>query len=49
MAPTLSEAQAAIADLVERFQHQLDTYRRSQYKEAEVRSEYIDPFIQALG
>ncbi len=49
MAQSIAQAQAAVADLVERFQRNLDAYRRSEYKEAEVRHEYIEPFFEALG
>jgi len=49
MANPMELAQAAVADLVERFQRNLDAYRRSEYREAEVRHEYIDPFFEALG
>ena len=45
----LSQAQHVIADLVERFAHNLDAYSRADYKETEVRHEYIDPFFEALG
>lgn len=38
-----------VIDLVEAFDRNLDSYRSSQYKEAEVRSEFIDPFFEALG
>ncbi len=36
-------------ELVEHFQRNLDQYRSSGYKEAEVRREFIDPFFEALG
>jgi hypothetical protein len=42
-------AQAAVADLVERFARNLAAYRRAEYKEAEVRHEFIEPFFDALG
>ena len=49
MEPALSHAQAAVADLVERFARNVDAYRRAEYKEAEVRHEFIGPFFAALG
>ena len=42
-------APAQVLDLVERFAHNLDTYKRAEYKEAHVRVEFIDPFFEALG
>src|SRR6266851_2415056 len=38
-----------VIDLVEAFDRNLGSYRSAQYKEAEVRSEFIDPFFEALG
>ncbi len=38
-----------VTELVERFQRNLDAYKRGQYKEAQVRSEFIDPLFVALG
>jgi len=35
--------------LVERFERNLDVYKRADYKEARVRIEFIDPFFEALG
>jgi predicted type IV restriction endonuclease len=35
--------------LVERFQRNLDVYKRPDYKETPVRVEFIDPFFAALG
>ncbi len=39
----------AVADLVNRFQRNRDVYTRPDYKEAQVRVEFIDPFFEALG
>ena len=36
-------------ELVERFERNLDLYKRPDYKEARVRIEFIDPFFEALG
>jgi len=47
--PALDQAQQTVAALVERFAHNLDAYSRGEYKETEVRHEYIDPFFEALG
>jgi len=38
-----------IADLVERFARNFDSYRLPSYKETEVRVEFIDPFFEELG
>jgi len=38
-----------IIDLVDAFDRNLESYRSPQYKEAEVRREFIDPFFDALG
>jgi hypothetical protein len=38
-----------ILELVERFQRNLDVYKRVEYKETQVRVEFIDPFFEALG
>jgi hypothetical protein len=49
MEPALSQAQAAVAELVDKFARNLDSYRQAEYKEAEVRHEFIEPFFAALG
>ena len=38
-----------IAELVERFEQNKDSYRQGAYNEAQVRHEFIDPFFKALG
>jgi predicted type IV restriction endonuclease len=38
-----------VLELVERFERNLDLYKRADYKEARVRIEFIDPFFEALG
>lgn len=38
-----------VVDLVEAFERNEQSYRSPQYKEAEVRREFIDPFFEALG
>ena len=38
-----------VVKLVERFERNLDAYRRPDYKEARVRVEFIDPLFEALG
>ncbi|MFH1929512.1 MAG: DNA methyltransferase, partial [Chloroflexota bacterium] len=45
----MSTAPQAVLDLVERFERNLDLYKRQSYKEARVRIEFIDPFFEALG
>jgi Eco57I restriction-modification methylase len=42
-------APQVIVELVEAFERNLESYSSPQYKEAEVRREYIDPFFEALG
>jgi predicted type IV restriction endonuclease len=39
----------AVLKLIERYNEQIEDYRRSKYKEAQVRNEFIDPFFAALG
>jgi sirohydrochlorin ferrochelatase len=48
MANPMELAQAAVADLVERFQRNLDLYQRSEYREAEVRHERVDALSDRL-
>ena len=38
-----------VIDLIERFEPNRDTYRSSEYNEAQVRLEFIDPFFKVLG
>jgi hypothetical protein len=38
-----------VLKLIERFEHNLDKYKRPAYKETQVRVEFIDPFFEALG
>ena len=42
-------APTGVLELVERFERNLDEYKRPDYKEARVRAEFIDPFLEALG
>jgi len=44
-----AEARIEVERLVERFARNLDAYRRADYKEAQVRAEFIDPLFEALG
>lgn len=43
------EAQRIIANLVDRFDNQKDTYKKSDYNETQTRRDFIDPFFEALG
>jgi type I restriction-modification system DNA methylase subunit len=43
------EARNTIAALVERFEEQYESYKRSDYSEALVRKDFVDPFFKALG
>ncbi len=38
-----------VLELVERFERNLNAYKSTDYKEARVRAEFIDPFFEALG
>jgi len=38
-----------IADLIERFERNIESYRSPAYNEAQVRQEFINPFFEALG
>jgi predicted type IV restriction endonuclease len=38
-----------VLELIERFERNLDKYKRPAYKETQVRVEFIDPFFEALG
>ena len=38
-----------VLELIERSERNLDEYKRPAYKETEVRAEFIDPFLEALG
>jgi hypothetical protein len=43
------QSKVEIERLVERFARNLDVYKRAEYKETQVRVEFIDPFFEALG
>ena len=43
------EAKSDIEQLIDRFHRNLDAYKRSDYKETQVRVEFVDPFFEALG
>ena len=43
------ETRREIEGLVSRFARNLDVYTRPQYKEAQARVEFSDPFFEALG
>jgi len=38
-----------IAELVERFERNIESYNAGTYNETQVRREFIDPFFEALG
>jgi hypothetical protein len=42
-------AQKKIADLVTRFEEQIESYKNSNYNETQTRRDFIDPFFKALG
>lgn len=43
------EAYKEIAQLVERFAEQYDSYKKADYNETLTRRDFIDPFFKALG
>src|SRR5512136_880310 len=49
IAQSPAEAQAQVEQLVDRFRRNLDAYKRPDYKETQVRVEFIDPLFEALG
>lgn len=46
---TKEEAYKKIAELVERFSEQYQSYKKSEYNETLTRRDFIDPFFKALG
>jgi len=42
-------AKTEVERLVDRFARNLDVYKRAEYKETQVRVEFIDPFFETLG
>lgn len=42
-------APPVIVDLVERFERNIDAYKKGKYNETQVRREFIDPFFEELG
>jgi len=49
MSPLYAEARHAVERLVEHFARNLELYKRPEYKETQVRVEFIDPLFEALG
>ncbi len=45
----MSTPPSAILKLIETFERNLDPYRAPSYKEARLRSEFINPMFEALG
>src|SRR3972149_5955172 len=45
----MAETPGQIAELVERFNRNVDAYQNQLYNETQVRREFIDPFFEALG
>ncbi len=43
------QAHNNISELVERFNEQLISYKKSEYNETLTRRDFIDPFFKALG
>lgn len=46
---TKDSAKALISDLVDRFEEQYDSYKKSGHNETLTRKDFIDPFFSALG
>jgi len=46
---TKEEAYTRVAELVDRFDEQLTSYKKPEYNEALTRRDFIDPFFRALG
>ncbi len=46
---TKDTAHKKIAELVERFEDQYSSYKKSEYGETQTRRDFIDPFFKALG
>jgi uncharacterized protein YjhX (UPF0386 family) len=49
MTMSYADAKIEVEGLVDRFARNLDFYKRPDYKETPVRTEFIDPFFEALG
>ncbi|CAD6491952.1 MAG: hypothetical protein DIAAKJNI_00180 [Candidatus Argoarchaeum ethanivorans] len=43
------EAKQKVRELAQRFQYNLDVYKKSAYNETRARQEFINPFFEALG
>lgn len=46
---TKEQAKKDILKLVERFENQIESYKKSDYGETQTRRDFIDPFFKALG
>ena len=46
---TREESKKKIAELVERFERNYESYKNASYNETQVRREFIDPLFKALG
>ncbi len=42
-------AHQIISELVQRFEEQKDSYKKTEYNETLARRDFIDPFFKALG
>lgn len=47
--PSLEQAKRIVLECVELFTRNIDRYHRAEYKEAQLRVEFLDPFFEALG
>ncbi len=46
---TKEDAKDKIAELVERFSFQVNSYKKSDYNATQTRQDFINPFFKALG
>src|SRR5690349_1873317 len=44
-----NETPKAVLELVARFDEHVDTYRRGDYNETQLRRDFLDPFFESLG
>ncbi len=47
--PPNSDCPSAVLELIDRFERNLDSYKRPTYNETQVRREFIDPLFKSLG
>jgi len=45
----MSKAPESVLRLIENFERNIDSFKDTEYKETQLRREFIDPFFEALG